>query len=488
MNIVIVDDEQIIVTWLKKNIETLSSDYCVVKTCSNGQQALEYCLENPVDLLFTDIRMPVMDGISMLNSLKSHKRMPYTILLTAYDDFDYARQALQLGAREFLLKTEISEESLRQSLDTAFKSLKSSGQQKSDPIYDMLNELIHTDKEVDATKWQSIFGQSLLIILLETKDEQDVSRSFDILNFVYSEEGIVPYTLPLNEGAIALFSGLPFRKDFVKKCRDTLQSFGLENCYIASAFGEKTYDLSAIYKEAMEQLRLLLYYQIQESSEPTQEELCLLSDVEQEISTFIRIENYRSILNRVHDWLELIGNTHPPLLQVHCVAMRFLLQIYWEKIPEAQRKTIAVDRIVRIIETQRFSMFRNAFVERIEDLLSLLPDYEKDISPVVANTILYIKTNYTKPLTLDDIAEAVHLNRSYLSTVFKKEIGVNLFEYLQQYRLELSKGLLVQKKLSIGQVGEQVGLPDAAYFSKLFKKYQGVTPHDYRKQQFDFEE
>lgn len=101
MKVVIADDEEIILKWMKKNIETLFPECQVVAVCANGKQALECCREWLPDLLFTDIRMPVMDGMELVSQLKKEEKFPYTVILSAYDDFSYAREAMKLGVKDF---------------------------------------------------------------------------------------------------------------------------------------------------------------------------------------------------------------------------------------------------------------------------------------------------------------------------------------------------------------------------------------------------
>ncbi len=120
MNIVIADDEEIILKWMKKNIEALSPEHHVIEACINGMQVLNCCLNHQVDVLFTDIRMPIMDGMELLKKLNQNHVLPYTVVLSAYDDFSYARDCLKLGVSEFLLKSEITKDELEvclQSLD-----------------------------------------------------------------------------------------------------------------------------------------------------------------------------------------------------------------------------------------------------------------------------------------------------------------------------------------------------------------------------------
>ena len=124
MNIVIADDEQIILRWLKKNIEELSQDYHVAALCPNGKQALNCCLNQQVDVLFTDIRMPVMDGLELLEKLGANHVMPYTVILSAYSDFSYVRDAFKLGASDYLLKPEITRDNLKECLDSVSRLLK----------------------------------------------------------------------------------------------------------------------------------------------------------------------------------------------------------------------------------------------------------------------------------------------------------------------------------------------------------------------------
>ena len=93
----------------------------------------------------------------------------------------------------------------------------------------------------------------------------------------------------------------------------------------------------------------------------------------------------------------------------------------------------------------------------------------------------YISDHYREDLSLQDVAEHVHLNPSYFSSLFKKKQGMGFSEYLVHYRLEAAKRLLADPSMSIAAVGAAVGYSDAAYFSKLFTKTVGIRPKDFRK-------
>lgn len=119
IRIIIVDDESITRQWMKKKIEKLGSNYLVAGEFANGRQALEYCREHEVDVIFTDIRMSGMDGMELLKNIQELGKYPYTVILSAYDEFQYARQALKLGVHEFVLKPEITGEGVEKILEEA---------------------------------------------------------------------------------------------------------------------------------------------------------------------------------------------------------------------------------------------------------------------------------------------------------------------------------------------------------------------------------
>lgn len=111
-----------------------------------------------------------------------------------------------------------------------------------------------------------------------------------------------------------------------------------------------------------------------------------------------------------------------------------------------------------------------------DELLELKP------LSIVQQIDRYIAENYQKKITLDDIAEKLHVNSSYLSRVYKLRSGKNLFDAIINLRIEAAKDYLLHTELRTYEVSQLVGVEDASYFSKMFKKITGLTPKDFRKQ------
>ena len=119
MRIIIVEDEGLTRKWIQKKIKELDMGFLVDGVFSNGSQVLKYLEKNETDVIFTDIQMPVMDGLELLEQIQKMEVQPYKVILSAYDEFHYARRAMKLGAQEFVLKPELTEESLRHILEEA---------------------------------------------------------------------------------------------------------------------------------------------------------------------------------------------------------------------------------------------------------------------------------------------------------------------------------------------------------------------------------
>ncbi|QTH41056.1 response regulator [Cohnella sp. LGH] len=122
MNILIVDDEAQIRRWFETLLQRTGLDINVAGACGNGKEALEFCREHPVDLVITDIKMPVMDGLQLIRQLVERQPGVRSLILSSYDEFKYASEALKLGASEYILKAEVTVDGLREDEVHSLKS------------------------------------------------------------------------------------------------------------------------------------------------------------------------------------------------------------------------------------------------------------------------------------------------------------------------------------------------------------------------------
>ena len=500
MNIVIADDEKIILAWLKKNIETLSPEYHVVAACANGRQALECFEGKEIDVLFTDIRMPVMDGMELLKKLGEENRLPYTIILSAYDDFLYARDAFKLGAREFLLKPEITREGLFECLRLAEARMaerKSKGT-GSHPAQELLRRClarqdadISDELELCREACGELRNEPFTVTLLNFSGEAGSREKVqEILDFFFQEENTYYCRVPFGEREWAVFSALPREgaHGLVKMLARSFASFGFSELSV-SAGGEETdwRALPAVVRQAREVESYQRFYRMREAldfdteqrrrrqTHARWEELCT------ELERAVREQEWDGFAELLEQAMRFAGEERPDDSLVKKGCFRVLMNLYWHGMTQAQQEERHLDSLLHLNALTDFMSLREEVLQQAGDFLAALHLRGNRYSAAVAEILQYMEQNYASPITLDALSGLVHLNRSYVSHLFKKETGSNLYDYLLRMRLEKAKELLVTSPDSVQQIGCRVGISDSAYFSRLFKKQVGISPAEFRR-------
>lgn len=501
MNIVIADDEQIILRWLKKNLEELDGGYRVVDVCTNGKQVLNCCLNQQVDVLFTDIRMPLMDGLELLRKLKANDVLPYTVILSAYSDFSYVRDAFRLGVSEFLLKPEITRENLSACMEAAKARIRQETllEQKGDVLPELLGHYLRNPENGVSPllaglgpDFDRCYPKGFLIVVL-SGEKIGSSQINEVLGFLLKEE-CGTYQCEADEHTVCFCTGNPTRTpgEFAEVIKSSLDSFGHGGISVSvSKVGRGVKALPGALAEAKEADAVQRFYGREEavSKEELEERQ---EDGEQKAELF-----WSDLLGQAarRNWKELpefagqIGTLAAEgMLPPEYVKRRmidFLMNLYWNSTSQEQRKFIAAPQVMGLSNAGRMGVLMADFRDQVKILTDLLQQecVRKRYSDSISKAVSYLEEHYAEDITLNDLAEHVHLNRSYLSMRFKKEVGDTIQGWLLEFRLKKAEKLLSGSNAQIQQICSEVGIPDSAYFSRQFRKYAGVSPLEYRKKQ-----
>ncbi len=510
MKIVIVDDENITLNWLTRMIGILDESYSIVASFSNGKKAFEYCIENPVDLLITDIQMPEMNGIDLLKELNFLNIRFYTIFLSAYDEFSYAKQAIQLGASDYLLKPEITKDILKKSLLKAKESIYLKNEKK----------INSTQYELQDFLLQAIEGKNTLSLkILEDKTNLNISKIQDktfFLTLLYSHDScstdrlkgfsldyiattsilVIPVLLNIHT---VLYFCIGDRRIvdidlFIKDWNKALRTFIKSPFVITSSSRTTNIDLLRNqYNEALEMLEKQRFYnqcgvlsykpESQEYKEMVKKKVIspynkILSSLEETKADDL-IEN----INRLFDSIEK--------LKVKCslvekLTYSIILELYKIFYDVSQSSFNALEKMEHIsVEgiNESFIVFKDNTIKQILDIKNEIDakHISKKYSSAVKAMIAYGHEHYSKKITLEDVANYVHLNRTYISSLFKKETGKGYITWLIDYRLEKASEMLLNDDKNINIIAEDVGIMDFAYFCSRFKAKYNCTPLTYRK-------
>ena len=503
MNIVIADDEEIILKWMRKNIEALSSENKVIEVCTNGKQVMNCCLNHRVDVLFTDIRMPVMDGMEMLKKLSDSHMLPYTIILSAYDDFSYARECLKIGVKEFLLKSEITKEELKKCLSQAAEELKKDNEDEAenyeeDMQMESLLKQIWKNQPISSSIlkkymeeiWK-IQGDFAVILLYNYDGNFKMEHITELASFFFQEENLRFYSVKKEKQQIWMILELPKREDRVlgKRFHEALSSFGYRNvCVNISPRGHSYQELLKLHQCSESVLQYQIFYKSMTSLDYESMKTRQAYGNEkaekffEEIEGVMKYKDWDSMENKMLEGLQKVREWMPESSLMKRLVLNLILNLYWNGLDEEKRKDIIIEEIVDFSRVQDIDIFEKNILYQIRQFLSKLRYHQPIYSEAVGKMIEYVENRYQESVSLDELAEYVHMNRTYVSHLFKKETGDTLNNFLLQMRLKQAKKLLLGSKDSIQVICEQVGIPDSAYFSKVFKKQMGLSPLEFRKE------
>lgn len=504
MKIIIVEDEIRIREGIVNLLGKLGSEYEVLGDAKDGAEGLKLCLEKRPDLVITDIRMPGKDGLEMLADIYAAGLKVKTIVLSAYTEFEYARNAMKLGVTEYLIKP-ISLMDFSSALDNIKlqiqeEKLKTPSKIGSldQMIKDIFFEAIDLDDEI-RNYIRDTYG---------IDDSQKVWLSIAYLGNLY--EKIDKYKRVLREmfssyeGAEFILIESPYRKSLIfvatnyKNAKDVehwLQYRMLQadaegivfGCVEAPNLSGMKTSFDSLYKYmewniAFEKEVLISYPRITD----VQTVICTYPmDAEAGLRQAMCINDIDKInrtVARFHDTFN-DGRIYNPREVKECY-VRFL----WFAMEIAGDLGNLKDGSLDRQELLRRIMNANTKAELkqlTDEVLCAIAAPNKESDTVNDLTVKraqsLIHEYYNTGITLDEIASKLNITPEYLGTKFRTETGVTFSTYMRDYRMTKAKELLLGTNLKLYEIADKVGYNDAKYFSRVFKEATGMLPAEYRK-------
>lgn len=514
MKIIIIEDEGITRQWLKKKLEELSVDYHVEGVFSNGRQALDFLITaGDVDVVFTDIRMPVMDGMEFLEKLQETGLEPYKVILSAYDEFQYARGAMRLGAQEFVLKPEITKEALQQILSDAANYLGQKQREKEErrakepdrergaAFAELMKQDLTDMDELAAVLGKNVTKQdvSRLVIADIYLEKQALQESVEeLLDLFLAQEGLCGVWFWSGCQRILLgylHNTQTQRLALMERLGEILRVHTGIKPYIGISRIQGEGKVKEMYRQAVAARENRFFFglcgpqqyddmRISMNQDPG--ELYFNQDIK-EIVGCLRQADYVAAVQGVDIFLEKVKKAsylHPAYVRALCdeilSACRYSL---WDYALNEEEKERAGGGFFMKEETLTLEQLIGRVKGEVDELCTLLQKKRSGerYSAAVKEVIRYVEEHFGERISLDQVAEEVFLSKPYLSTLFKKETGKKFSSYLQEVRLEKSRNLLHNPRLTIGEIAEEAGFFDSAHYSRAFKEYYGCSPLEYRK-------
>ncbi|MCM3728775.1 response regulator [Neobacillus cucumis] len=487
---VIFDDEYIVLQGLQMMIDWSKYGIELVGTASNGKDALTLFNECHPDIVFSDIRMPVMDGLQVIEKILLIAPETICIVFSGFNEFEYVKKALKLGVADYLEKPitiPMIEDAIKRIIEKInFQKSISSIQSKWEDSRAELLEKATLDLlllgEEAIPKWRDSFGYEADQVVCVTVLAHS-SRNFILQNHLSYK------VVQVRNGTEQLLVVFHFQNEMEDLWGQLLSQ--PEQMGIALGSG-RTYKLAEAKKSYKEALQALRYGQFMAEAGWTRFEdigenpqiSTDLSEQEQAVIFNMRTGDKEGLLKQLDFFIQqLEGQRCNP-----DVTEREILKIIYlgmEVAKEAREDVVKINGDnflpnveIRSLNTKEemYSWFR-AQMEKILDWSLIVRQQLKH--GAVEKACKYMKENYFRDLTLQEVSEYVGMNSTYFSLLFKDEMKHSYIKYLTQIRLEQAKKLL-RDGHKVGEVSQKVGYHSYRHFSELFKKYVGVNPGKYR--------
>ncbi len=506
MKIVVVEDEAPIRNGLAKMLPKLHPDYEVVGTASDGVEGLQVIRETRPDLVILDIQMPEMDGLTMLSNMRKQEIACKAVVLTAYSDFSYAKQAIELGIENYLLKPlkipELAKtlEIVRESIDMeqgqeklfTLERLVRSSIMAELPIDEELNQITKERFGLDIHERLVLFGIGLgeefgrysaetVRILKECGIHTDdykgciigSEKNSMVLDVMFHIEDAKRLQKRFaNSVAPAIAAGLGISPVMVwTECE------GLEQAPEAFArlLSEREWCLNfapgtLVSPERIEELVIKpLKYPIDLES---QVRSSIINRNQKEFEQSIR-QFFRACMDAPH---------HPDEIRDAC--MRYCLSIVnLAKQTGNMKEAVSAQLLFQSISHAYTWRKIGDIVDGLYNSVTTAPAEDAEVSLMVKRARQLIEEYYNQGITLEETAQKLGVSEEYLSSQFKKETGASFTETVRKYRIEKVKDLLLHSPLKLNQIADMVGYADPKYMSKVFKEEVGILPAEYRKSQ-----
>jgi|GEM_PF-6041490 len=503
LKITVADDETPIRKWICSIIRRLPDLYTLAGVASNGKEALEYIRTEHPDIALLDIKMPVMDGLQVLNALLSEKAGTVPVMLSNYDDFQYVHGSFTEGAFDYLLKSELTEEKLTGLYDKVMAEKNSRrisilhSMSGSDFIISLLS-----DKTLDKQELAGCLSRSdvslddstmaCMVLLPQNDEEKNKILSADIQNYLY--DGISNFhffVLPGPERLFLLFN---------LSSSSTLRSFQLHNSYAQYLFQRFGVDIGTCspvsgfsgLQSAVRGSNIILqshffsqsdsrhiYYNYPLSEKTLQQKRNELLCIHTELEKAVNSADYPSAAEKLKHFLKHAEELRSQDAEFTDMLLFSILYCFDNSLDDAQdvsRNSLGNDAHA-LFRAPSFSNIRETLCSALERRIS----QEKRFSPAVKSITEYIDRHYAEISSMQDIAECYRYNTDYLYRLFKKETGISFIAYLTKTRIQHAAELLATTETDIPDIADSVGYKDTAYFIKLFKKVYRFTPGQYRK-------
>ncbi len=531
--VLLADDEGIMLESLKSIITSNFGTECELAMAKTGRAVVELAETFRPDIAFMDIQMPGINGIQAIREIRKFNTTTKFIIITAYDKFDYAKEAIALGVVDYLTKP-VRRQVVVETLERAMRAIDEERKKRSDNL--KIQERLETVIPIV----ENGFVNSML--LQEDGGASDLTYYKTLLDLTneYAYVVLIQFGLPGEDGVLTTPVGMSVKmqscypecrnicKEFfpcivgpimtnrivlVVPCDADTQEYGerIRIIELARNLMRKLGRMSAGGMDArfragigkpyrMEELKLSYreaYRALSQSTSsvahvddlPVRGEYVgnYPGETERQLFALVGKGDWlgaRQRANEFFDWM--VRNYYDDRSDIQLKVLEFVI---WAERDAFMKGGIGQyafherrDYMSAVLGCSDYRELREWFLGKLEEVCrKVATKREEQSESVISKAKAYIDENFVKDLSLDEVSRYVNISPYYFSKLFKEEAGENFIEYLTRVRIAQAKELLRDSSLSIKEICVRCGYSDPNYFSRIFKKQEDVTPSEYRE-------
>ncbi|MFD0958278.1 helix-turn-helix domain-containing protein [Paenibacillus chungangensis] len=534
--LLIVDDFFVERECVKDIVEQSSLDVAIIGETSNGADALAFIRQVQPDFVLTDIEMPYMNGLQLAEHINRLYPSIHIIFFIFYHKFEYAKQAVQLGAASFIMKPIVEEDFLIE-LDRIIQLRRR--QKESEAEEYRLKQLLAESLPLMATKWT----KELFMGLHKAQDEQWLWDCVQYYRFRLQRGMYVVLAVEMNgletclsdmsieqrelfklrwedwlaellgsasflwcetsEGQWAVL--LSFNpevesdqalEESYKTAEDIMVRFERENLSVSIGISEPIALLAEVdrkYEQAKRALRhkfhvgrgvMISASEVEETDALWEDDAGLLSVIRRDMQKLLFADDSPDVASYLENWFP----ANRILSQAAACNLCYAAALYGQQLISEWNEDLSSqfsasklpwDKMLRF---ESLAEAKDWLIQYLLDARSFIQQRSVAQTVIIANKVKsLISERYAGTVTVKEISEELHYSPNYVNNVFKGETGETILEYLTRFRMEQAKRLLLETDRKIHDITLAVGYHHETYFRNVFRQYTGMTPKEYRE-------
>ncbi len=496
------DDEPFVREGLKELISWEEMGYTLAGWYKNGREILDHIPAVQPDVVILDIRMPVVDGLEAARIINEKWPDIAVILLTAHSEFQYAKQAIDYQVKSYVMKRNVLEElpEVLLKMKEQLKRTHEGNREKKDMLRFLLYESEYMDPLQESKNsvycwFEECFYRFRLVVIKGCigdgeNTEAAKEQTEDKIRTVFEGWEIQILAVSVMEYVVLAAMGEGKEEELKAVCCSLLEEekenlmvivgrayTGIDK--ISSAYREILRYLSTYFLDWNESGFNLVW--VGRGSQPGREEISAVINV---MLASMAQGDLQTTRQKMEEFSTYIRNFSDTQIRMACLMIlaecrRICREFGWKE--EEVMETGQEEGDERVFRGSSITSLVGWLESSMLTIAERIKEESADEEDLVGRVKSFVENNYTRKLTLEDVAEAVYVNRSYLSRIYKQKTGENLFSAINRKKIEEAKRQMTEGNRKIWEIAERVGVEDTAYFSKMFKKYTGYSPREYER-------